>query len=129
MFTFTIVVYLVSLTKINRQLAKLESNSKVLANRRLVCSHFFVYVVEIALFFATLWIFYSNQNLFQTLDTTERECRQILAVQHLYLLIWVSMLVRISLSCYMILKQSRRIDQCNKEFMCVLNRSLRLVQQ
>ena len=52
------------------------------------------------------------------------ECVKLARLFYWYDTVWIAILARILMSNYMSLRQSRPIDECNEEFVCVFNISV-----
>ena len=61
---------------------------------------------------------------YKTENYTHVECVKLARLFYWYDTVWIAILARILMSNYMSLRQSRPIDECNEEFVCVFNTSV-----
>ena len=60
----------------------------------------------------------------KTEDFSHEQCVKLAQLFYWYDTVWVAILARILMSNYMSLRQSRPIDECNEEFVCIFNTSV-----
>ena len=120
-YNISIVFY--SLISIKRQLARLETSttSGLLANQRLL--NYYIGVNLLMLLASMMQLFFLlfrynfQEDRFRQAD---KSCNTYLIVTIIYNLIWPLTLLHISFSCYLSIKQTRSIQECNEEFSAVL---------
>jgi len=120
------VIFLSSLYIIKQQLARLEAQAQngLLQNKCHLNSLVAVQLVELVLFIASWIVFLIELKAIFNENRTPIQIRRLIAESSIfYSLVQVTLTLRIGMTCYMNVKQSRPIEECNREFALVLSSS------
>ena len=81
----------------------------MLENKCLVNGYFSLFISELMFYVAFIILFLSNSDIFKEEELNEYHCRSIIAFDLLYMCLWICICIRVTTSCYMIVKVSRPI--------------------
>ena len=129
-YLVALIIFFWSLRSIKKSFRKIESKAKrsdMKQDNKLINAFVILFATSMILFAALIYIAFSSQLLSDTEHTLE-QCRKKFSMAIVYTVLCTVTSVRIVLSCYMSVKQSRSITDCNAQFFNIMSTSLDGVQ-